>query len=130
MTWKAETFDVATTLGAEKVSGHTYRGLGLWVLIKASPKGRRPERWSLTHLNTGHRIAFLVGNPAVVMPVAGEIADAGDWDFLSMEGWKDRFPDALERLQGICERYPKIATIAGGGSSNRELAMQIAAART
>lgn len=129
--WKPEDFEVAWGSGAGAVAGYTYRGLGLHVAINPSPKGKRPTRWTLTHLNTGHRIGYLDGDVRTAFPVATDIAEAGDWDFLSFEGWKDRFPDAKERLAEIQERHPKVFTWkqGDGGGNNREIAQQIASNR-
>lgn len=112
------------------VAGYTYRGLGLHIGVNPSPKGKRPARWVLTHLNTGHRIGFLDGNVATAFPVASKIAEAGDWDFLSFEGWRDRFPDVRERLAEIQAQYPKVFKWTHGAEhGNREIAMQIAEKR-
>lgn len=129
--WKAETFECAWGTGPHAVAGYTYRGLGLHVVIEASPKGRRPARWALIHLGTGHSIAYLDGDVATAFPVGTEIAEAGDWDFLSLQGWKDKFPDARAKLEVVCARHPKVATttIAEKGGSDLAVAQQIAANR-
>lgn len=60
--------------------------------------------WSLSHLGSGHRIAILHGDVATAFPIASEIAEAGDWEFDSLHGWKDRFPDAKEKVDEILAR--------------------------
>ncbi|WP_310530666.1 hypothetical protein [Novosphingobium sp.] len=135
MTWKPEDFEVAYWGGPHTVAGYTYRGLGLHIGIHPSPKGKRPARWILSHLGTGHRIAMIDGDVATAFPIASEIAEAGDWDFLSMLGYKDRFPDAPERLREICSKHPQqvifAATVARDGVDPRShaVAQQIAANR-
>lgn len=129
--WKAETFEIALLSGPHAIAGYTYRGLGLHFVSKASPKGRRPVRWALIHLGTGHCMAYLDGDVITAFPVATEIAEAGDWDFLSLQGWKDKFPDGREKLEEVCARHPKIATmtLSGKGGSHLAVAQQIAANR-
>lgn len=129
MAWQAGSFDIASHFGPRRVAGYTYRALGLYMMWAGSPKGRRPPMWGLYHLGSGHVIVNLEGTVATAFPIATEIAEAGDWDFLSMEGWKDRFPDAPEKTAEIAAKYPKIAKRFGGGHSNREVAMQIASNR-
>lgn len=130
MTWKPETFEVAMPWGVSAKTGYTYRGLGLWQVMAPSPKGRRPAVWSLTHLGSGHMICGLKGDVATAFPVATEIAEAGDWDFLSLSGWKDRFPDAVARIREILARYPKVQYgKVGGKNQHHETAMQIASNR-
>lgn len=130
MTWKPETFEVAMPYGPSLKAGYTYRGLGLWLVHKPSPKGRRPAVWSLTHLGTGHCIFQLQGGVAKAFPVAAEIAEAGDWDFLSLQGHKDRFPDAGVRIREILAANPGVLRgSVGGPGQYHEVAMQIASNR-
>lgn len=130
--WKDETFEVAYSFGPVPKAGYTYRGLGLFMVVKASKKGRRPPLWSLTHLGSGHRLALIEGDVRTAFPIATEIAESGDWDFLSLEGWKDRFPDAPERLRELCERYGKMVKYFAAArptgqhsSAQRDVAMKI-----
>ena len=125
--WKPDIFEIATPSGPQRKNGYTYRSLGLFLWRTASPKGKQPATWSLIHLGTGHRLANLNGDAATVFPVATEIAEAGEWDFLSLKGWPDRFPDAPDRLGAIIARYPEIASPADGGNSCAPTAQQIAA---
>ena len=129
--WKPETFQVAFPGGPTYRAGYVYRGLGIFQAIGPSPKGRRPAEWSLTHLGTGHKICLIKGDVRTAFPVATEIAEAGDWDFLSLEGWKDRFPDMKEVVGAIIERHAKIATRGGsvGHENSRAVAQQIASNR-
>jgi hypothetical protein len=101
------------------------------MVSRGSPKGRRPARWALIHLGTGHRLAYLDGDVATAFPVATEIAEAGDWDFLSLLGWKDKFPDGREKLEEVCARHREVATmtLAEKGGSHLAIAQQIAANR-
>lgn len=126
--WQAGTFEIAMPYGPARRSGYVYRGLGLHVVNKGSPKGKRPPRWTLTHLGSGHALCWLDGDVATAFTVATEIAEAGDWDFLSLQGWKDRFPDAPDRLREILDRHPKVARRGGHGAhpNGHEVARQIA----
>lgn len=131
MRWNAETFEIAHPTMPIPTSGYTYRGLGLHIAISPSPKGRRPARWALTHLGTGHRLAFLDGDVATAFPIATEIAEAGNWDFLSPKGWRDCFPDAKARLEEVCAAHPKVAilTVSKPDSFHADIARQIASNR-
>ena len=134
MTWTPETFSVAWASGPHTVTVYTYRGLGLHMLYSGSPTGRMPGRWSLTHLNTGHRLAIIDGNVATAFPIAFDIAEAGDWDFLSLGGYKDKFPDALEQLEKIAAQHPKHLSLTQSKSPNlndrsHAVAQQIASNR-
>ncbi|PXW76001.1 hypothetical protein C7451_106165 [Blastomonas natatoria] len=128
MSWKPETFKVAMPYGPADVPGYTYRGLGLHLIMQQSPKGRRPAMWSLSHLGSGHRIAIINGNVATAFPIASEIAEAGDWEFDSLHGWKDRFPDAKEKVDEILARS-KIGKRGSGIGYSEETAQQIAQSR-
>lgn len=132
MGWTAENFEIAMADAPKTVTGWTWRGLGLHQISAGyHSKNRKrtlPPQWALSHLGSGHRIIGLFGEFAHVQIVATEIAIAGDWDFLSLEGWKDRFPDAKDRLLAIVRRHPTICR-AQGGASCRDVAMQIAANR-
>lgn len=108
MTWKPDEFEIAYVTGPYAVSGYTYRGLGLHILNPLPKKGRHSAQWGLSHLGTGHRLCMMEGDVATVFPIATEIAEAGDWGFISLLGYKDRFPDAAYMLREICERYPRV----------------------
>lgn len=131
--WIRDSFEIAYLFGPRKVRGKSYRGLGLHLLSKAyrSPKGRRflPARWSLSHLGSGHCLVTLTGEWDEILPVATEIAEAGDWDFLSMQGWRDRFPDAPERLAELVEKHASMCKRGQSRGNMPEIAQQIAANR-
>lgn len=129
--WRPETFEVALPGGPTRKAGYVYRGLGIWQEMQPSPKGRRPAQWSLTHLGSGHKVCSIKGDVRTAFPVATEIAESGDWDFLSLEGWKDRFPNVHEVIGEILSRHPKIAVRGGGPRHDRShaYAQQIASNR-
>lgn len=126
MPWKPETFDVALASGPRAKAGYTYRGLGLWMRDTGSPKGRKPPVWSLTHLGSGHCVVELTGKVAVAFPVATEIAEAGDWEFISLVGYKDRFPDVADRLMEIISRHSKVTKRIGQSPLSLERGLAIA----
>src|SRR4051812_21195230 len=96
--------------GPRQTRGYTYRGLGLHIVSSGyqSKKGRTrvPPMWRLTHLGSGHGITSLRGELDTVLPPATEIAEAGDWSFDGLDGWKNQFPDARERMDEVLSRYP------------------------
>lgn len=130
MTWKSETFSRAVRgFGPVTVSGYTHKGLGLFMAIRASPKGRRPPTWHLIHLNSGHSVASIKGFVAEAFPVAYEIAECADWDFSSLDGWRNQQPDLPGLVNAIIKRHAKRAEIKAGGGSDAEVAAQILMAR-
>lgn len=129
MVWTSEAFYLAMPGGPYKVRGFTYRGLGLHLRLNGSAKRRRPSHWRLSHLGSGHALVSLWGEFDVVTAAASEIAELGDWDFISLEGWRDRFPDAKERMDEVLDRNPTIAKPAFGSRASHDLAREIAMLR-
>jgi hypothetical protein len=130
MTWKPENFLKAYFSGPEPVAGYTYRGLGLHITIRESPKGRRPPTWSLTHLGTGLRIATIKGRVADAFPPAAAIAECGDWEFDGIDGWKNRDPDLPQKLVDTGAQFKNVTITAGGRMDGVEdIARQVAQAR-
>lgn len=127
--WPAADVLVAYPGGPIAKAGYAWRGLGLFVAVPASPKGRRPAKWSLTHLGSGHAIAFLTGDVRTVFPVASEVAMAGDWTFDGLQGYKNQFPDAAERLSEIIARHPTVIVRSQGGAAHEGAAQAVATAR-
>jgi hypothetical protein len=119
--WKPGKFELAYPWGPQACRGFVYAGLGLSLTFKASPKGRRKAQWKLHHLGTGTGLVDLHGPLEVVQSVATEIADAGDWTFDSMDGWRNQFPDGKERLIEIMERHPKVAKRPHGAAVDAKL---------
>lgn len=106
MTWQMSEFKVAAGDGKIlRVLGHTYRGLGLFILEPA--KGLSPAKWSLTHLNSGHRLALIPGNEVDVFRISKEIAECGDWDFGGLRGYQNVDPDLPRKALVIVDRYCK-----------------------
>lgn len=100
MTWVPD--KIKRALGPDIVIdvGWTYRHLGL-VDIGS-------EHWWIIHLNTGHGIAMMVGDPIEVMAVATEIAEATNWDFEGLTGWKNYDPDLPKKMGEIWARNPDV----------------------
>lgn len=127
--WKPEIFEYAAGFGrTAKAHGYTAKGLGLDIAIKQSPKGKRPPKWRLIHLNTGHAICYIDGFVADAFPIASEIADLIDWDFDGLYGWRNRDPDLPAKLKEIAERNKRM-TIRGGGNQDEQSAVAISMAR-
>lgn len=129
MAWISEEYDVAMPYGPRPTRGFTCKGLGIHLITRASSKGRRPARWSLTHLGTGHRLCEVRGSMEHVQAIVGELADTGDWTFLSMQGYRDMFPDAPDQFHAWRDRHPEVKT-SGGGPENLSAARQIASNRS
>ena len=129
MSWEPSKFLTASTFGGpDTVYGYVYRGLGLYICMKGSPKGRRPPTWMLTHLGTGHRICMIDGTVANAFPIATEIADCGDWEFDGLKGWVNRDPELPTKFRAIIDAHSKQCRT-GSGGGNEEQAVAIAMAR-
>ncbi|MDB5550059.1 MAG: hypothetical protein JWL86_43 [Rhizobium sp.] len=129
MSWKPATFEIATVNGVFPVAGYIYRGLGLHMQLKGSPKGRRRAVWHITHLNSGHAVGVVTGTVSEAFPLATGVAEAGDWDFESLWGWKDRFPEASTRIRDILGADRGMAHKTCRAGSLPDLAREIAMAR-
>lgn len=92
--------------GRARRAGFLRDHLGLSLIQKASPKGHRKARWSLAHLNTGHRIIQLFGPLPSVMALADEIAALGDWSFAGLKGWINVDPGLPEKVQAFAAARP------------------------
>jgi hypothetical protein len=131
VSWDPGDFLVARASDPSNVAGYVYRGLGIYQARKASPKGRQPPEWLLVHLGSGHALCRIKGIVQTAFPIATEIAESGDWEFESRVGWKDRFPDAREKLAAIMARFPKQTDRNGPANSDNSeaVAREIAMAR-
>jgi hypothetical protein len=121
--WTANTYLIGIPpADQEERTGLVYRGLGLhqdW-----------DDVWSLTHLNTGHRAYTLYGLLGDVLPSATELAEAADWSFKGLNGWKAD-PDFLLKLDAIAKKNPETMVRAVSASNNsEEIAASIAAQRS
>jgi hypothetical protein len=109
MTWIKETFLIALPNGPTPRSGWTYGGCGVHQSIEGSPKGRRPPTFTVTHLGSGHALAHIDAIFDRTIEIATEIADAGDWSFDGLDGYKNQFPDAPKKVGAIIARHRRIA---------------------
>lgn len=129
--WPASTFQIASRFGLQNKRGYTYRGLGLFMVMDGSPKGKRKPKWSLTHLGTGHCVAEILGSVVEVMPPATDLACAGDWTFDGLNGYENQFPDIAERMREWLVKYPNTSKGGGGGAGkSEEQAREIAMVRS
>ena len=51
------------------------------------------------------QLCEIKGGVRKAFPIATEIAEAGDWGFISMVGYKDRFPNAPQILAEILAKH-------------------------
>lgn len=103
--WTVDTFMACQTEFIVPTKGWTRKGLGLYRNFAGL--------WWLVHLNTGHGVVRLGVEDAdgmahesllEVLPYADEIADATDWTFTHVGGWRNRDPDLPTKLQAIANR--------------------------
>lgn len=130
MNWKREAFLRALKDRPAPVSyaGFTYLGLGLNMVQVRSEKHHRATKWCLTHLGSGHAIAFIKGEMKTVFPIATELAELIDWTFTGLTGWKQTEPQMpnivehwLQAHDGVVERLE----IHNSFTRNETLAEQI-----
>lgn len=129
MIWQPARFALAMPGGDPlQVQGFTCRGLGLHQVIAPSPKGRRPGLWSLTHLNSGHRVAGVEGSDATVFKAALAVAELGDWDFDAVDGWRNMDPELPARLGQLAKSWLGVLRF-GAGPQDRAQASAISTGR-
>lgn len=124
--WQPAQYPIATVDGVRTVTGYVYRGLGMHVAVAASPKGRRPPRWSLTHLGSGHKLCNIDGDRGVAFPLASEVAQCGNWQFAGLRGYMSRDAALRERVAEIIARHRECSPGVVCGP-NEERAREIAA---
>lgn len=121
MTWISNSFMIAGPEGISEVDGFTYSGLGLHKI------GR--YRWSVTHLESGHRVVEVLGSEKDAKKAAVTVADLTDWTFRSLDGWRNTDPDLPEKIAKLTFFDPCIVRAGGSSSHGADLARQIAEAR-
>lgn len=86
--------------------GYEWRGLVLRHSGWATP--RTKTRWSLMHIGSGGTIMRFTGNIATVFPVAGEIAECGDFTLFDLpDGWRQTDPELPIKIAAICDAHPE-----------------------
>ena len=106
--WQPAQFFVASP-GGEPVEawGYQWRGLALRHSGWAVP--RTETKWWLIHLGSGSVILRLVGNVAMVMPVAAAVAECGDWTLFDLpDGWRQTDPELPAKVAAICQEHPEV----------------------
>ena len=132
--WQPGQFLIAGLRGPEKVNGYIYRSLGMWRAPRFVDRRKRylehfrQSTWSLTHLGSGHSICHIVAPMQDAFEVATEFADATDWDFDSLGGWRDRDPDLPDKVCTLLDKHARIIYRTKGESSEA-IARQIAEVR-
>lgn len=122
MTWSASSYHIATPGGTRVVLGVVHNGLGLHQVAPPSPKGRNPGFWMLTHLNSGHRIAAMIGAAAEVKSVATAVAELTDWDFAGVDGYRNMDPDLPKRFAELTKLHPRVFKLGGSGQARNQAA--------
>lgn len=110
-------------------AGYVFRGLGIYQMRRASPKGRRPPTYALIHLNTGHRICNITAPMRDAFEMAHDIAQLGDWTFDGLDGWKNMDPELPDKVHAYMAQHPKAMSRSGSGTSSKDAAMAILDAR-
>lgn len=114
MAWKDARYPVACAAAVVKVSGYTYKGLGLHIWPRNKPRKRKgvepppppPPEWTLTHLGSGLSVAHITGTVSEVFPLASQIADLSDWTFDGPKGFRNMDPELPAKLKAWLDTAP------------------------
>lgn len=86
--------------------GYEWRGLALRHSGWAA--SRTKTRWSLIHIGSGGTIMRFTGDVGTVFPVAGEIAECGDFTLFDLpDGWRQTDPELPVKIAAICDAHPE-----------------------
>lgn len=119
--WAPKPFDIVVGAGIQVVEGYVWRGLGL--------DEHASEIWTLTHLNSGHRIAILLGDLERVQPVASKIAAAFDWTFVGLDDYLSTRPSLRDDLRSLLAEQSENFFITASEAQARDVASIIARKR-
>lgn len=75
---------------SKTVSGWVCGGIGIY--------REYPGCYSVTHIWTGFKITEIIANQKRALQLFSEIAALTDWEFLGLEGWKNRDPDLRDKV--------------------------------
>jgi hypothetical protein len=120
--WRVQKYLIGLPPDTQEMrTGLVYRELGLHQAYD--------DVWSLTHLNSGHRAFTLYGLLGDIVEAATAIAEAVDWSFKGLEGWKSD-PDFLKKLEAATAKYPETVNRAVGENRSDTVAADIASLRS
>lgn len=123
--FKAEKVRFASGATIEHEPGWTYNHLGL---LRSGPF--MAPIWTIVHLNSGHSIGVIKGTTRgleQMQDMVAEIADAGDWSFDGLDGFRNQFPDAPDRVREIITRHIGSAKVVATGASPNPVAARTVA---
>jgi hypothetical protein len=126
--WKSAPFFIATKEGVVSREGKIYNGLGYDLRQPVGTSLAVDSIWAVTHLGTGHAICHIEGTEPEIAVIATEFAQAGNWNFASLDGWKNVDPDLLEKIKTILKKH-HVSVFRYGTGTLEEAAQQIAEAR-
>lgn len=126
--WTRAAFDLGIPpADIQACEGFIYNGLGL--------HERRAGQWTLTHLNSGHAALYIgdeddLVNAVDAFDIAADAAEAVDWTFKGLAGWKEQI-DFVEKLRAVEAKHYGILRMVAGSNGNRSdtVAEQISALR-
>lgn len=104
MSWKSESYEVATSKGPRRVAGITQAGLGVH-LVRDHIVFKQPPLYAVTHLGSGHTIMMIEAHKPRTGQIVAELLTAGDWDFGGLKGWENMSPDLADKVKAIVERH-------------------------
>jgi hypothetical protein len=128
-TWVSGQYMEAAPGGPQAVRGLTYRGLGFRMLQPPSSRENRPmPRWGLTHIGTGHNVAYINAIAIHAFSIATAVALSGDWSFSGINGFENSDPELVDRLVALRDLYgPSVLDIGDDqNQADEEQAREIA----
>lgn len=124
-TWREGQFFIAQADGPHERSGFVCESLGLHCTSESLDS---IEEWTVTHLKSGHAIAYITGSPLLAQKIAGKLADCSDWAFDALDGWKNTDPALPIKVVAIVQRHRRHARLTTGErEGDPEVARAVAA---
>lgn len=122
--WLDQRFERVMIGGIAIVRGPVYKGLGLTRSLTESGV------WYLIHLGSGHAVCQIQTHSVERVKLIGAtFAEIADWDFMGLNGWKNRDPEIWDKTTFLIRSFPECAAGDGTKTDDRK-AISIGLRRT
>lgn len=109
---------IATPSGAKAVDGWVDRFVGIHSIA--------PDRFSVTHVPSGHKFGEVRASLGAAKLIVRELAGMADWGaFNGIDGWKNVDPELPKKVRDFaveCEEF----IVSSGKDGSREIAAEVA----
>lgn len=109
---------IATPAGAVPVDGWVHHFVGIHSVA--------PDRWSVTHVPSGHKFGEVHASFGAAKLIVREVAGMADWGaFNGIDGWKNVDPNLPKKVRDFaaeCEEF----IVSSGKNGSREVAAEVA----